>query len=98
MKRFSEVDKREPVFPDTEYMTDKNELKGKQLVFIQFKEVEGSSGKYAVVQASLDGKAISFSIGGVVYEQLRRNAKELPFEAVFTEEKSADGRLYYTLK
>lgn len=98
MKKFSEVAKSEPVFEGAEYIKDKESLKGKSMEIVEFKEIESSTGKYAVVHARLNGKDISFSIGGVVYNQLKKNENELPFEASLGEEKSADGRLYYTLK
>ena len=98
IKKFSEVAKIEPIYEGAQYITDKEQLKEKTLVFREFTEQEGSNGRYATVLAELDGKQISFSIGGVVFDQLIKNKERLPFEALLTEVKSKDGKLYYTLQ
>lgn len=97
MKKFNEIDIKKPVFQDAEYIMDKQILLNKSMEILEVQDAESSRGKYFIVLAVLEGKRVSFSIGGVVFDQLNRNREKLPFEATFTEEKSRDGRLFYSL-
>lgn len=98
IKKFSDVVKNDPVYPDSEYIQDKKELIGKTFIINEFTEVEGGDGNYAVVLAEKEGKKISFSIGGVVYDQLIKAKDKLPLEVELIEQKSKAGRVYFTLK
>jgi len=97
MKKFSEIAKNEPAYKDAEFVKSEA-LMGKTLAVKEFTEVEGSNGKYAIVLATADGKDVSFSIGGVVYDQLIKNKDDMPYEATLEQVKSTSGRIYYSLK
>lgn len=91
---------QQAVYPDAERIKENPTLLGTTLVFKEFEEREGPEGNYAVVLAERDGTDISFSIGGVVFDQLlkAKAAGKLPFEAMITEKKAEkSGRMYWTL-
>ena len=98
MEKFSDVVTTEPVYPEAEYMPDKKDLLGKAIILHSFTKAESSKGEYAVVLAEQDGKKISFSIGGVVFEQLVKAKDKLPLEAKLLEVKGKEGRIYYKLE
>lgn len=92
----------QPAFPDveTEFIKDKGSLFGKEIVFKDIvKRGEDGSDWWLVVLGDTDGKAITFSISGVVAEQLMQ-AKDMglmPFKATMTKQKSSSGREYFSL-
>lgn len=100
-KKFSELKQENIAYPEAEFFDAeaKRSLMGKQIEFIAFKTVKGQQGDYAIVLAKDGSKAISFSIGGVVFRQLVDNEKSLPFIAKMVEQKAkASGRLFTTLE
>lgn len=101
MKKFSEFKTENIAYPEAEFFDaeSKRSLLGKQIEFIAFKTAKGSQGEYAIVLAKDGSKAISFSIGGVIFNQLKDNEKNLPFIAKMVEQKAKQsGRLFMTLE
>ena len=98
MKKFSEVAKEDVAFPNARYIENKDEIKGKTLIIKDSKEIEGDKGVFSAVLANLDGKDITFTIGGVVSTQLVKYKAKMPFEAKIIEKKGKNGRLYFTFE
>lgn len=98
IKKFSEVRKKEHIsFPNAEYIGDKEDLVDKKIVIKRFVEKDGDFEKYVTVLAGLDGKEITFSIGGNVAKLIRENKDELPYETTFTKGETKKG-VYFDLK
>jgi hypothetical protein len=100
-KKFSDLKQENIAYPEAEFFDAeaKRSLMNKQIEFIDFKIAKGQMGDYAIVLAKDGSKAISFSIGGVVFRQLVDNKKDLPFTAKMVEQKAKQsGRLFTTLE
>jgi hypothetical protein len=101
MKKFSDLKAENIAFPEAEFINAeaKKSIMNKTLEFIDIKEAKGEKGDYLIVLAKDGSRAISFSIGGVVANQLKDNKKGLPFSAKIVEKKAkATGRMFQTLE
>tara|TARA_Y100000296_G_scaffold87211_1_gene130616 strand:- start:810 stop:1148 length:339 start_codon:yes stop_codon:yes gene_type:complete len=112
MVGIGDIVKSEPVFPDSESVKSES-LVGKELSIKAMSEREGDKGQFLIVLATVEGKEISFSCGGVaVVGKLRQVKDHFKLEAddsgvftfpetvevTFVERKSQGGRNYYDLE
>jgi hypothetical protein len=103
VKKFSETKTETVAYPEAEFFDAeaKRSLFNKELEFIDFTPMKSAKGDYAVVLAKNGSKVVSFSMGGVIFDQLKKlkDNKDLPVIAKMVERKAKQsGRLFMTLE
>ena len=98
VKKFSDLYKGE-LFEGRR--TEVDEILGKELIILDYAELQGNFGTFAVCQAKLENELITFPIGSeIVLNQLRKIKEDKNFPILVKIEKRQSEktkRSYYTL-